>query len=188
MPLSITLEISDEELDYFRERLARTRLHRLPEAEIMRRAAREVARLESTAHSPFVLRRLDRVGRLIAMLQDPEWCLPEAERRRVLDALAYVGQQDDLVPDSVPVLGLVDDAIVLELVLRELGHELEAYEDFDAFRQDAVAQRDKPGMHRPVSRQDWLDAQRRALHDRIRERRERDLARDGAGFRLISGF
>ena len=31
---------------------------------------------------------------------------------------------------------------------------------------------------------DWLDAQRAALHERIRERRERDLARDGEAFRL----
>ncbi len=35
---------------------------------------------------------------------------------------------------------------------------------------------------------DWLDAQRAALHARIRERRERDLARDGEPFRLITRF
>ncbi len=94
----------------------------------------------------------------------------------------------DLVPDSVPVLGLVDDAIMLELVLRELQHELDGYEEFDAFRRAEARQRDKPGTHRMVSREDWLQSRREALHARIRERRERDLARDGEAFRLITRF
>jgi len=92
------------------------------------------------------------------------------------------------VPDNVPVLGLVDDAIMLELVLNELQHELDGYEDFDVYRRQEAAHRDKPGQHRPVTRADWLDAQRAALHERIRERRERDLARDGESFRLITRF
>ena len=66
------------------------------------------------------------------MLEDGEWALPDDDRLRVLDALAYVADAHDLVPDSVPVLGLVDDAIMLELVLRELQHELDGYEEFDA--------------------------------------------------------
>jgi uncharacterized membrane protein YkvA (DUF1232 family) len=106
----------------------------------------------------------------------------------VLEGLAYVADAQDLVPDNTPVLGLVDDAIMLELVLSELKHELDGYEEFDAYRRDEASHRDKPGTHRPVSREDWLESQRRALHDRIRERRERDLARDGEAFGLITRF
>jgi len=106
----------------------------------------------------------------------------------VLDGLAYVADAQDLVPDNVPLLGLVDDAIMLELVLRELQHELDGYEEFDAYRRDEAPNRDKPGTHRPVSREDWLDSKRRALHERIRERRERDLARHGEAFQLITRF
>jgi uncharacterized membrane protein YkvA (DUF1232 family) len=147
-----------------------------------------VQRLQSVPRSPFVARRIDRVSRLIAMVQDPEWQLPEPERSRVLDGLAYVADAQDLVPDNTPVLGLVDDAIMLELVLRELKHELDGYEEFDAYRRDEAALRDKPGVHRPVSREDWLESKRRALHDRIRERRARDLARDGGALQLITRF
>ena len=151
-------------------------------------AAEEVTRLKSLPRSPFVARRIDRVGRLIAMIQDPEWQLPEPERMRVLEGLAYVADAQDLVPDNTPLLGLVDDAIMLELVLRELQHELDGYEEFDAYRRSEAPNRDKPGTHRPVSREDWLESKRRALHDRIRERRERDLARDGDAFGLITRF
>jgi uncharacterized membrane protein YkvA (DUF1232 family) len=190
MALTVTLEFSDDELDYFRSQLRQIRDrngHRTP-AEITAAASAAVARLRASTSSPFVLRRIDRVDRLIAMLEDLEWQLPEPERRHVLDGLAYVADAHDLVPDSVPVLGLADDAIVLELLLRELQHELDGYEEFDAYRRDQVAVRDKPGVHRPVSREDWLEARREALHARIRERRERDLARDGEAFQLITRF
>jgi uncharacterized membrane protein YkvA (DUF1232 family) len=190
MPLTVTLEISDSELEHFRAVMsrARDRTDQRTPSEIGAAARAEVARLQSVPRSPFVARRIERVGRLVAMLEDPEWALPEPERQRVLDGLAYVAEADDLVPDNVPVLGLVDDAIMLELVLNELKHELDGYEDFDGYRRQQATHRDKPGRHRPVTRDDWLDAQRAALHARIRERRERDLARDGQSFRLITRF
>jgi uncharacterized membrane protein YkvA (DUF1232 family) len=190
MTLSVTLEFSETELEYFRSLMRRVRERagqRTPQ-QIAAAAAAEVARLRSAVHSPFVARRIDAVSRLIAMLEDPEWQLPEAERRPVLDALAYVADAQDLVPDNVPLLGLVDDAIMLELVLRELRHELDGYEEFDAYRREEAPNRDKPGTHRPISREDWLESRRAALHERIRERRERDLARDGEAFRLITHF
>jgi len=190
MALSVTLEFSEAELEYFRTlmRRLRERIAQREPGDIAAAAAAEVARLRSATHSPFVARRIDLVARLVAMLEDPEWALPEPERRRVLGGLAYVADAEDLVPDNVPVLGLVDDAIMLELVLRELQHELEGYEEFDAYRREQAALRDKPGTHRPVSREDWLASRREALHARIRERRERDLARDGTEFQLITSF
>jgi uncharacterized membrane protein YkvA (DUF1232 family) len=185
MPLTVTLVISDDELDFFRDELHRVHLRSRERTatETAATAAREVARLRSTASSPFIQRRLDEVDRLIAMLADAEWQLPETERRRVLDGLAYVAESRDLVPDGVPALGLLDDAIMLELVLRDLRHELEAFEEFDAYRQVEAAR-----SGGAVTRQDWLDARRAALHARIRERRERDLSRQGTGFQLITRF
>ena len=189
MPLTVTLEISDLELEHFRALMhhAQNGTGQRTPREIAAAASAEIARLQSVAQSPFVARRIERVGRLVAMLEDPEWALPEPERQRVLDGLAYVAEADDLVPDSVPVLGLVDDAIMLELILNELKHELDGYEDFDEFRREEAARRARAGHHEPVSCRDWLDSQRLALHKRIRERRERDLAR-GAEFQLITRF
>jgi hypothetical protein len=77
---------------------------------------------------------------------------------------------------------------MLELVLRELRHELEGYEEFDAFRADEAVLRNKPGVHRPVSRADWVESKRTALHQRIRERSEGDLPRGGESGGLITRF
>jgi uncharacterized membrane protein YkvA (DUF1232 family) len=187
MPLTVTLEISDQELEHFSSVLAsaRQRAARRAPGELAAAARAAVARLEAGTPSPFVSKRLQKVNALVGMVEDPEWQLPEPERRRVLDGLSYVAEVHDLVPDDVPVLGLVDDAIMLELVLNELKHELEGYEDFDEYRRH---QRARPGAagQAAVSREDWLESKRRALHERIRERRERDLEERGGGFSLIT--
>jgi uncharacterized membrane protein YkvA (DUF1232 family) len=190
MTLVVTLEFSEAELEYFRSLMLRVRKRtaQRPAEEIMAAATAEVERLRANARSPFVARRIDRVAQLIAMVRDAEWALPEPARRRVLDGLAYVAEARDLVPDNLPVLGLVDDAIMLELLLRDLLHELDAYEEFDAYRRDEASHRDRRGIHAPVSTKDWLDARREALHARMRERRERDLATHGGSLGLITHF
>ena len=184
MPMTVTLEISDPELDHFRAVMHRVRALAAgrPPHEIAAAASAAVAKLASGTHSPFVSSRIGKVRALIRMLEDPQWQLPDPERSRVLEGLAYVADSNDMVPDDVPALGLVDDAIMLELVLRELRHELEGYEEFDAYRSDEA--RAEP--RHTVSRADWLESKREALYERMRERRERDLARSGPGFSLIT--
>jgi uncharacterized membrane protein YkvA (DUF1232 family) len=189
MPLNVTLEISDRELEQFRSVLAgvRERTAGKTPHEVAAAARAAVEKLRAGTPSPFVATRLHKVHALADMLEDPEWQLPGPERRRVLDGLAYVADVHDLVPDNIPVLGLVDDAIMLELVLRELQHELDGYHDFHEFRQHELA---RPGAaaHPSASRENWLDSKRRALHDRIRDRRERELEQSGGDFPLITHF
>ncbi len=184
MPMTVTLEISDVELEYFREVMHRARsvARQRPAHEIAAAASAAVSKLASGTHSPFVLARIGKVKALVHMLEDAEWQLPEPDRKRVLEGLAYVADANDMVPDDVPVLGLVDDAIMLELVLRELRHELDGYEEFDAFRREELEER----SHRTVSREDWLESKRSALFERMRERRARDLESSGPGFPLIT--
>jgi len=46
----------------------------------------------------------------------------------IIGALLYIFSPIDLVPDFIPVLGLVDDAAVLGLCLKGIGHDLKKYE------------------------------------------------------------
>ena len=57
-------------------------------------------------------------------------------------------------------------------------HEIEAYEDFCRYRQDV---RDASGARTSVSRQEWLEARRDALHSRMRRRRGKSGAERGKG-------
>ena len=69
------------------------------------------------------------------MIEDSEWKIPEEERADVLSALAYFSDPEDLVPDHIPVLGFLDDAIMIELVAEELKDDIEAFlSNFVAYR------------------------------------------------------
>ena len=116
----------------------------------------------STGTPGFIQERIDKLRLLLRMMSDLEWRLPHQEATRVLNALAYFTEPDDLIPDHIPGLGFLDDAIMVELVVRELEHEIEAYRDFCEFR----------GQHSATSRNDWLSERREELQQRMRSRRE----------------
>jgi hypothetical protein len=72
------------------------------------------------------------------------------------------------------VLGLIDDAIAAELVLRALRHELDAYQEFSRYRTAEAQRRANVGKPTEVSKDDWLADQRAVLHSRMHERRLAD--------------
>ena len=115
------------------------------------------------------------------VLGDLDWKLVGRDRARILDALTYFIEPNDLIPDRTPGIGYLDDAIMIDLIARELKHDVEAYEDFCALR------RRTPGARAG----DKLGAGRVRLQARMRRRRrrQRDNARRmGSGrspFRLL---
>src|SRR3546814_2239383 len=60
--------------------------------------------------------------------------MEDKDRQRVMSALLYFVDPKDVIPDQVEVLGFLDDAIMIELCVRELRHELDAYDDFCEYR------------------------------------------------------
>ena len=106
------------------------------------------------------------------------------DRDRVLRGMSYFAEPDDIIPDKVPVLGFLDDAIMVELVVEELKHEIDAYRDFCAFRDTRAARAGK--NEDPATRAQWIETRRRALHRRMRRRRSNRrsrTSRTGGGLR-----
>ncbi|MFB3125280.1 MAG: YkvA family protein, partial [Woeseiaceae bacterium] len=94
---------------------------------------------------------------------------------------AYFCEPEDLIPDHIPGLGFLDDAIMIELVVRELHHEIEAYRDFCDYRANRVPQ---PGIRNKtsdVSREQWLESRRKVLQSRMRRRRKHGNDRSDGG-------
>jgi len=118
-----------------------------------------------------VRKRLVDVQRLIMMLEDEAWALPDPERSDVIETLAYFSDPDDLIPDDIEVIGLLDDAIMLELLLRRLRRVLNAYADFCAYRTTLAAMPGDAEQRRLHAR--CLAERRSQLHTRMRRRRTR---------------
>ena len=57
---------------------------------------------------------------------------------------------------------------MVELVVRELKHDIEAFQDFNRFRRQEAKRR---GRESSATRAEWVDAKRRQLHQRMRRRR-----------------
>jgi hypothetical protein len=113
------------------------------------------------------------------MVKDESWAIPRDVRTRVLDALAYFVQPQDMIPDEIPVLGFLDDAIMIELIVRELRHDIAAYEEFCRFGR-LNGKHPGPAEDGVVDSREFLAARERLLR-RARRRRKRDRERRASG-------
>lgn len=174
MPLRISFELDENDLKHFRLIMqdARQAASRLPPEDIVAAAETLLADVELSTTPGFIIDRLHNLRLMIQMLSDIEWRLPHQEATRVLNALAYFAEPEDLIPDNIPGLGFLDDAIMIELVVRELKHEIEAYRDFCEYR-DRIRQ--EQGHAAKISREGWLDDRRKQLQIRMRRRRKRGV-------------
>ena len=59
----------------------------------------------------------------------------------------------------------------ISAALRSLGHELEAYSDFCAYRSAELVRRQNRGQPTDISKEDWLKDRRLALQSRMRQLR-----------------
>jgi hypothetical protein len=176
VPLKLTFELSDPDLAHFRGILAqaRERVKGRAEKDLVAGARNLLERVRDSQVPEFVRRRLVALGALIDMLEDDEWRLEGADRERVSSALAYFAEPLDLIPDSVPGLGFLDDAVMVELIVQELRHEIDAYLDFCQFRREEERRRGPEGA---PTRAEWLEEQRRQLFLRMRRRRRERRSR-----------
>lgn len=182
MPLDITFTLSDQDLEHFQEIVdkAKSAMEVDSNASQIEDAARKLIDEARSADLPeFISDRLTKLQVVINMLGDSEWNLSEEDRKRVLGALTYFCDPEDIIPDSIPGLGFLDDAIYVELVLQELKNEIGSYEEFCSFRIAEENRRRAQGEDPHVNREEWLADKRAALHARMRKRR-----RAGGGWRL----
>jgi uncharacterized membrane protein YkvA (DUF1232 family) len=185
MSLSISFELSDRDLEHFQSAIkaAREAAAHKTQDEILSAAGRLLEGAGQVQVPDFIAARLDKLDALIAMVRDVGWNLGEEDRQRVLSALVYFSDPKDIIPDNVPVLGYFDDAIAIEMCVKELNHELDAYDEFCEFREGEARRRGQNPSE--VGRADWLESRRTELQDRMHRRRARDY---GTGYGDSSGY
>jgi hypothetical protein len=172
MGMRITFELTDRDLRFFRDALKQSRhaVRDAEESEIIDAIGEVLNEIRQSDPLPdFVGKRIPQLESLIRMLTDDEWHLPEVDRERLLATFVYFADPEDILPDDIPVIGYLDDVIIIELVARELLHVREAYDDFCDFRDDF----DRGKKVDPVIRRDRLDRRRQQLHQRMRRRSAR---------------
>jgi uncharacterized membrane protein YkvA (DUF1232 family) len=178
MSMRIVLDLSEKDLEHFRE-LAKKAMNASSQAsaeDIVAGAKQLLEEVEVSKASDFILERLQQIRVLTDMIEDEGWGMQDVGRRRVLTALAYFNQPEDLIPDHLPAIGFLDDAIMIELLARELKPEIEAYTDFVHFRDTEAKRLGKEPAE--LNRTDYLEARQQQLLSRMRRRRR---GRGGGG-------
>jgi uncharacterized membrane protein YkvA (DUF1232 family) len=174
MTLKMTIELSDADLVYFRRVMDAVwrRNSKRSEKDLIAGARRLLTKAGEATAPGCVQARLMDLGVLLDMLEDPEWPLADADRRRIVAAVGYFATPKDMIADAIPGIGFLDDALMAELVIGDLKHEVDGYREFCQYRRNETTLRGKTR----VSKTDWLDAKRRQIFLRIK-RRQRETVR-----------
>lgn len=178
MSLDITIHLGDEDLDHFIEAMKRAQAKAadLSPDTITSAASRLLVDVPKVKVPVFIRDRLEKLDTMIQLVKDDGYGLPDEDRQRVLSCLAYFADPHDIIPDNVPVIGFLDDAIMIELCVRELRPEIEAYSDFVVYRNREAERRGVDPATLRTQRVDWLETRRQEAHEGMRRRR-----RDGYG-------
>lgn len=184
MPLRISFNLGDEDLRHFEAVAQQTQASaRQQSAEAIVAAAREVLESAERAQlAEFVRARFARLRSILEMALDADWPLGAEDSQRTLNALACFSSAQP--PSAAAAVGFLDHAIMIELVSRDLEHDLDAYRDFCVSRESQL-QRRRPGADQDAQREQWLQQRREVLQQRMHARRKRALDEAGSSVRKL---
>jgi uncharacterized membrane protein YkvA (DUF1232 family) len=163
--MRITIELEQEDLERFLAAFDKRLLREVDECDVIDAAKHALNTLPIGSAPAYVRKQIGAVQRFILMLEDEDWALPSPQRNHVLETLVYFSDPEDLIPDDIEVIGLLDDAIVLELLLRGQRHVLQAYTGFCEYRRKLAIAYAGPGERHVLAQK--LARRRASLMARI---------------------
>lgn len=153
------LDVTDDAVDRFNRLLERVghATVRL-DGDRIATAARELCAYEATTLPPACIRqRLLLVKAATAMVADRAWHAPDEASATIRLVAEYVASNDDLIPDTVPAIGRLDDAIVVDVAWPAISAEVQDYLDFRRLRRFET---DRGDARLRFDRAAWLEARR----------------------------
>lgn len=100
------------------------------EASILRRTRKKLDRSSGLKGAGDLLVN---VRTLFRMVRDRSFGMTWASRGMILAALLYFVMPMDATPDFIPILGFIDDALVVGMVVKRLNREIDRYRDHVAW-------------------------------------------------------
>lgn len=161
------------EVERFNQVLTRLGRTRPPlEADQLASAARHLNdRAEADTPSPCIQQRMQHARLLEQMLRDPDW-EPAAETvTEIRQVVAYLQESRQLIPDTVPGVGQLDQAIVLDTVWPRLVVEVTNFLDYQRLRRREAERQGRGYEEIAFNRRCWLE--QREIEARLHEHQRR---------------
>jgi len=148
-------QLNTAEVDRFNALLARIGGHVL-ETDQLASAGRELSRPGRTdAAPPCIRQRLRWIAAVEQLLSDRQWQPANDAVDTAAAIVDYARSRDDLIPDWMPQVGRLDDAIVVESAWPKLATEVDDYLDYVHVRSREAHQRNRSPSGYAFSRADW---------------------------------
>ena len=176
MKISFTLDEADTA--YFEKiyRAAKRNANAEDWPKISRGVRKLIREVRETKKVPsFVSDAITSLEDLMQMVNDMQYKAPKSVISRAVAALAYFDNPRDVIPDDVPLVGFLDDAIMIKFVESDLEHELWAYRKFKAFREGSEQRFWTDTAKARLAPR--LEAKRKELRGKIEEREAKAKAR-----------
>lgn len=107
------------------------------------------------AQAPCVKARMHVIAALRALRAEPSWELPPESAALVQRLLAYHDSPDHVIPPNLPVLGHLDDAILLDAIWPDIRDDVREYMDFRRLRRVEAELCGVAPSRLPYTREDW---------------------------------
>lgn len=146
--MKITFTLDETDLAYFKDLFRAVKKHAatLDRERVIADVKGLIARVRATKKVPsLVLEAVANLEALIQALEDKDYALPPKIAAEILAGVAYFSNPQDLVHDSLPGLGYLDDAIMIKFLEEQFEYELAGYRKFCRFR-DGAEQRPWTGV------------------------------------------
>jgi len=174
----VTFTLDEKDASYFHALFRKSKSAAKTESrESILKAAQELVKsVRSNKKTPqFVLDAAQSLEDLTKIIEDHDYAAPKPVQSEVMGALAYFANPDDLIPDDIPVLGFLDDAIMIKFVEEEFKHELWGYRKFKKFKAGAEQ---RPWTQVASSRlPERLSVQRKKIREQIEAKKHADAAK-----------
>ena len=176
-----SLELKEDELDRFNTMVQKlVPNHGSFSADQIAGAARRVLRAAAKGQeSTFIKVRMRRAGEVRAAISDRQWDIAEPLDEKMRDLVRYLDDRHGLIPNHLPIVGLLDDAILVDVAMDLLRSELDEYADFCRFRVAEAGRQDIAVTAVDTNREQWMveRAQERRLEQQLRRVRGNSYTR-----------
>jgi hypothetical protein len=175
------LELHDHELHRFNQLAQRLAPEKPPfTLDQIAGAARRVLRAAAKGEdSTFIKVRMRRAGEMRAAYKDAKWKMASALKADLNGLLDYLDSDTGLIPNHIPTVGLLDDAILVDVAMNKFRTELDEYADFCRFRVAEAAYQDIAIDAVDINRERWFveRQQEQRLEQQLRRVRSSSYAK-----------
>jgi len=136
-------------------------------------AKEKINEIRNTSTDGYVIDQLSSLQLMITMVEDTTWQISDEKRQKINATISYFISETDVIPDTIPGLGFIDDCIVIDSTMDYVEEDLLEFKDFCRARMVY-------GKNGLFTMADWLSIKDQETFSRIRNRRYRrsSLSRD----------